>query len=214
MEKQTGDPRFPIWLIGDSEPERWYKVLKTPLDPRHPARHSIWTPILDCLQDDLFRQKRLRLNTRPLFIRNAVANSAEKPSKTEIDWSNALNNYVGLLGDDLQSNKPRLVLTFGSFACEFTRRACGLGNQAYGKWDTKTLGNQFRNALENFDNTPITILPLLHASIARRAFMTAHAGFVGAIGGESPNYFEYVGAELYKLLSSKLADSNIWITEN
>ena len=143
-----------------------------------------------------------------------MANHAEKPGRTDIDWSNTLNNYVGLLGDDLLSNRPRLVITFGSFAFEFTRRACGLESNAYGKWDTKTLGNQFRNAIENFDTTPITILPLLHTSIARRGFMTAHAHFVGIDGGESPNYFEYVGAQLCKLFSSKFVDSKVWITDN
>lgn len=37
MKPQVGDPDFPIWLLGDSNPKGWQSVLETPLDPRHPA---------------------------------------------------------------------------------------------------------------------------------------------------------------------------------
>jgi hypothetical protein len=46
MKPLVGDPDFPIWLLGDSNPKGWQSVLETPLDPRHPARHNIWTPVL------------------------------------------------------------------------------------------------------------------------------------------------------------------------
>ena len=51
MAAEHNDPRFPIWLIGDSNPKNWENRLSYPLDARHPARHSIWTPVLDAMQD-------------------------------------------------------------------------------------------------------------------------------------------------------------------
>lgn len=72
MDRETGDPHFPIWLLGDSNPRNWENHLKTPLDPRHPARHNIWTPILDEIQDRLFRRLRMRLDTSKMYIRNAI----------------------------------------------------------------------------------------------------------------------------------------------
>jgi len=54
MNESVGDPKFPIWLIGDSPPEAWADKLDTPLDPRHPARHSIWTSVADPMQDRFY----------------------------------------------------------------------------------------------------------------------------------------------------------------
>ena len=34
MKEFSGNPEFPIWLIGDSPPERWAGKLDTPLNPR------------------------------------------------------------------------------------------------------------------------------------------------------------------------------------
>jgi hypothetical protein len=56
-----------IWLLGHSYPEAWVHVLNEPLDPRHPTRHNIWTPVLDRLQERVSqmllqnRQKRVLL---------------------------------------------------------------------------------------------------------------------------------------------------------
>jgi|GEM_PF-5023839 hypothetical protein len=55
MKKESGDPQFPIWLLGGSEPDRWKSVLNAPLEPRHPVRHNIWTPLLDVIQDSVYR---------------------------------------------------------------------------------------------------------------------------------------------------------------
>jgi hypothetical protein len=72
MKDSVGKPEFPIWLIGDSPPEAWAAKLDTPLDPRHPARHSIWTSVADPMQDMLYRQSKLRLDMSRLYIRNAM----------------------------------------------------------------------------------------------------------------------------------------------
>ena len=53
MKEFSGDPEFPIWLIGDSPPENWVDKLDFPLDAKHPARHNVWTSILDSLQAQL-----------------------------------------------------------------------------------------------------------------------------------------------------------------
>lgn len=67
MEAYTGAPRFPVWLVADSEPKNWHKLLLTPLDPRHPARHNIWTSVLEYMQEALYEQKRLRFDTVKLY---------------------------------------------------------------------------------------------------------------------------------------------------
>ena len=124
MERETGERKFPLWLIGDSNPLQWQSYLQTPFDPRHPIRHNIWTPILDVIQDKVFRAERNRVDTSMIYIRNAVDNPAKKPNKTRKEWKQfETENEVKELQCLIQTNKPVLVLCFGAFAYEFTRRA-------------------------------------------------------------------------------------------
>lgn len=69
MQPYSGDPKFPVWLIADSEPKNWRKLLLAPLDPRHPVRHNIWTSVLEYMQEVLYKQKRLRFDAAKLYIR-------------------------------------------------------------------------------------------------------------------------------------------------
>ena len=58
MKKEVGSKSFPIWLLGDSNPEQWQNKLDEPLDSRHPIRHNIWTSVLNVIQDRIFREHR------------------------------------------------------------------------------------------------------------------------------------------------------------
>jgi uracil-DNA glycosylase len=199
MKDFTGDPAFPIWLIGDSPPERWADELDTPLDPRHPARHNIWTSVADPMQDRLYRQGNLRLDTSHLYIRNAMLSFGE-----QIQFSGPR------LKELLDKHRPSVVLTFGASAFMIALFASGEVPQKLYK-TTKLLGEQFRSRIEKYDEHKVNIIPLLHVSIARRWFLSAHRDFVGTYGSMPPNYFDYVGTKLADLLLAKLHDKPIWI---
>jgi hypothetical protein len=209
MKDSTGEPEFPIWLIGDSPPEAWADKLDTPLDPRHPARHNIWTAVLDSLQDRLYRQRRLRLDASQLYIRNAISRPlSESTSEEHIRLLKKV--FKGLL----DKYKPLIVLTFGVDA--FRAIVLASGDPHYKlfkttKNETRLLGEEFRDRIENYNDHKVNIIPLLHTSIARRWFLSAHRDFVGAYGQTPPNYFDYVGAKLADLLLAKLSDKPIWI---
>lgn len=66
MKDHTGDLSFPIWLLGDSNPKNWQDRLDTPLDPRHPAVHNIWTPIIDIIQREVYMKIGKRIDTKPI----------------------------------------------------------------------------------------------------------------------------------------------------
>jgi len=205
MKDSTGNPEFPIWLIGDSPPEAWADKLDTPLDPRHPARHSIWTSVADPMQDRLYRMGKRRLDTSQLYIRNAM----NKPF-TGRGISEFLRLSEESLKEMLSNYQPNILLTFGVSAFMITLFALGESPQRI--YDTtKLLGEQFRHRIENYDNRKVNVIPLLHASIARRHFLKAHEYFVDGHGGTPPNYFEYVGAILADLLLAELSDKKIWI---
>jgi hypothetical protein len=76
---------------------------------------------------------------------------------------------------------------------------------------TKLLGEEFRNRIESYGEHKINIIPLLHTSVARRYFLSAHRDFVGTYGSVPPNYFDYVGTKLADLLLAKFSDKQIWI---
>ena len=85
MKRDCGDKNFPIWLLGDSEPENWKDVLTSPFDSRHPIRHNIWTSILDKIQDNIFRTNFNRINVERIYIRNAVDDPIKKPKYNQIN---------------------------------------------------------------------------------------------------------------------------------
>jgi len=199
MKDSVGDPKFPIWLIGDSPPEKWADKLDTPLDPRHPARHNIWTSVADVMQDRLYRQRKLRLDTSRLYIRNAMLSFGE-----QIQLSGP--RLKGLL----DRHRPTVVLTFGASAFMITLFASGEVPQKLYK-TTKLLGEQFRSRIEKYDEHKVNIIPLLHVSIARGKFLEGHRDFVGPYGNMPPNYFDYVGTKLADLLLSKFSDKPVWI---
>ena len=123
MEREFGSKDFPIWLVGDSNPESWANVLNYPLDPRHPARHNIWTPILDGIQEQVFLADGRRVATDQLYAQNAVQDKGEKPPDTEIEWQPGLLKEVRNFARLLTLYTPKLVFTFGAFAFEFARRS-------------------------------------------------------------------------------------------
>ena len=198
MKDFTGNPEFPVWLIGDSPPEAWADKLDTPLDPRHPARHSIWTSVADPMQDWLYRQRKLRLDTSKLYIRNAKNQPLEQTHQSQATLKELLDKY-----------KPSIVLTFGVFAFNLTLLASGDTPSIFAD-SARLLGEQFRSRIENFHDDKVNVIPLLHVSIALK-FLESHRDFVGAYGSTPPNYFDYVGTKLADLLLAKISDKSIWI---
>ena len=57
----------------------WEEFLDGPLDSRHPARHNIWTPVLEGIQKEVFSEDRRRVDDSQLYFRNAVHNQEDKP---------------------------------------------------------------------------------------------------------------------------------------
>ncbi|MCY4389200.1 MAG: hypothetical protein OXC18_19060 [Desulfurellaceae bacterium] len=208
MKRESGSKNFPIWLIGDSNPESWADVLNYPLDPRHPARHNIWTPILDGIQEQVFLADGRRVATDQLYARNAVQDKGERPPGTEIVWQPGLLKEVHNFASLLTLHTPKLVFTFGAFAFEFARRSLKENPEEKTKgWTTERLGQEFRQRVRDFDPEGINIFPLLHISIARRWFLQSHNYFTGREGG---NYFDYVAKEIAPLLLEHKLSLPIW----
>jgi hypothetical protein len=213
MTKEAGDPRFPIWLLADSEPVRWSKHLEAPLDRRHPIRHNIWTSVLDLIQSEVYLALGERLDADWMYVRNAVQDPATKPSKpfnTMISWGAAaqaaLEEYRGLLDE----YRPRIVLTFGWFAFAFGLRAIDKAQPGPTARGSKSalLGNEFRSRVKDFDIDRTNVLPLLHRSIAGVNFLAGHDEFCGTKGG---NCFDDAGEAIAKILVRCHDQFDCWV---
>jgi len=208
LKLESGSKGFPIWLIGDSPPKNWEDKLTEPLDPRHPARHNIWTPVLYGIQEQVFRADRRRVETTQVYVRNAAEKYQDKPSPTAQEWptlADSITNFAALL----KKHKPILVFTFGAFAFEFANRSVNSEvKHAFRNWSTKALGEEFRRSLGGFHPCRINIIPLLHASIARGKFLESHKYFTR---GESPNYFDYVARQVAGHIIDHKNALDIWV---
>lgn len=209
MEREVGDRNFPIWLIGDSNPNQWESKLLTPFDPRHPARHSIWTPILDEIQDRVFRAARIRMDTSRIYIRNAVDDANKKPYRSEIEWK--IDSEISAFSRLIKSHRPVILLSFGAFSFEFVRRS--IENEEkhnYSFWGSERLGEAFRGRTKSFNKAQVNIFPLLHVSIARGKFIKSHQNFCGN-NNEDANYFLYTSEIISEILLTQCRQLPIWI---
>ena len=210
MERETGCRHWPIWLIGDSPPKNWKKELSVPFDSRHPARHNVWTPIVDGIQERVYRDGRRRFDTSRLYVRNAIHDYRCKEAARRKDWSR-LSDETGELGRLLDKYEPSLVFTFGAFVFEFVRRSRGCDEErAYSYWSTKRLGKQFRHSLEHFDPDKVNVIPLLHASIARGKFLVSHKYFTC---NKDRIYFDDLADKVSALLMNRMKERDIWVSD-
>ena len=204
MNRTSGSADFPIWLIGDSSPGRWEAHLVDPLDSRHPARHNIWTPVLEGIQSRLYASGRKRLRTDGLYIRNAVHDPLDKPAGNARQWSSELEAETRDMRRLFDAYAPKLVFSFGAFAFEFSRRAHRESpRRGFRHWSTKRLGEEFTRRMDAFAPHDVNLIPLLHVSIARRYFLRSHENFTQMEGG---NYFDYVARRIADCLDGNRAE--------
>jgi hypothetical protein len=209
MLREVGNKSFPIWLLGDSNPKEWEDRLKTPFDPRHSARHNIWTSIADVVQERVFRAGRRRIDTSALYIRNAIEKAKDKPRGRDVDWPDDVNAEVLALSLLLKEHKPVFLFTFGAFSYEFARRALGQEpKRRFDYWGAKTLGQAFRERLAFFDVLAINVFPLLHISISAGKFLASHNQFCERV---EANYFEDVASELARIILAHADALPVWI---
>jgi hypothetical protein len=201
-----GPVESPVWLIADSQPAKWAEKLEHPLDPRHPTRHSIWTPIENYIQEALFRKSKSRVDVDAFYITNAINDASLKPGRLE-DWDK-LDDRIEKVRELIEGNRPRMILTFGSFSFELLRRAKTETPRNPTYWTCHRLGEEFSRRAKSWDDECPNLLPLLHATIARGRFLEAHKLFCGN-RQHNPNYFSYVGYELANILSTKFVNCEI-----
>jgi hypothetical protein len=209
MKKDFGSIDSDIWLLGDSNPKNWNDDIEYPLDARHPARHNIWTPILNEIQGVVYKTRKMRINDSFFYIRNAIQIPSEKPLNRAKEWDKKITQKMNNLRKDVDANSPKIIFSFGSFAFEFARRSLDQKSlNRYDHWGSEKLGDEFSSSIEQFDIRKTNVIPLLHVSIARGKFIKNHEYFTGKKGG---NYFVHVGQKISEMLLKHQKELKIWM---
>ncbi|EGW39551.1 hypothetical protein DOT_2604 [Desulfosporosinus sp. OT] len=189
-KREAGDKAYPIWLL---------------INPKHTAvRHNIWTPVLAEIQDKVYREIHTRIDSRNIYIRNAVKDSAIVP-KTLNWWGAEVSKEIELFREIVFEYKPKILITFGAFPYEFMRRVYEIKPEKGPKsWGTAILGNEFGRSIENFDINKTNKIPLLRRVVTSGKFIEDYNDF-------SENYFQYVGSKIADKLIENKDSFNIWI---
>jgi hypothetical protein len=111
-------------------------------------------------QDQLYRRAGKRVETRTLYIRNAMEKAGDKPRSKDVTWPDDINTEAERLRKIISDSQSlRIIFLFGAFAYDFGRRALGQERRKHGQWGATTLGDAFRRALAEFRPEEKNLIP-------------------------------------------------------
>ena len=187
-----------IWLLGHSLPAKSVDFLDGPLDPRHPTRHSIWTPVLESIQDRVYKcGGGRRLDMARCHIDNAAA---IQPHGEEADWKirgPSIAAEKAVLASQVKGYKPKVLITFSADVFWFAATALGRFDGPRTHVTSESMADAFNKATTASVLEEPSIIPLLHAFVARKGWTKAGEIYSGPAGH---NYFEFTGAAIGEML--------------
>ena len=194
MKNESGERSYPIWLL---------------LNPKHPGvRRSIWTPILDEIQDKVYRKIETRIDTTNIFISNAINDSGKVPNTLNW-WATEVAKEIELFRESTLEYKPKILISFGAFPFEFVRRVFNITPEKGPKyWSNSNLKSEFERAIENFDINQTNRIPILRQVSASSRFVEDHSHFNRT---NISNYFRDVGTKIADKIIENKDSLKIWI---
>ncbi|GAB6152162.1 hypothetical protein JCM17380_09120 [Desulfosporosinus burensis] len=193
IKKESGERSNPIWVL---------------FNPKHPISHDNWTPVLDEIQDKVYRKINTRIETSKIYLRNAVSDSRIIPNTLNW-WGPEVAREIELFREIAFEYKPRILVSLGAFSFEFLRRVYEITPEKGPKaWSTSNLGDEFERSMEGFNIYKTNLIPLLHRVGANSSFIDTDNHFCRKDG---KNYYRYVGSKLAEKIIENKEHLNIWI---
>ena len=193
MRRESGQKDFPIWVL---------------FNPKHPISHDNWTPVLDGIQDKVYREMNTRIETTNIYYRDVVSDSRIVPNTLNW-WGPEVVKEIELFRKTVFEYKPIMLFSLGAFAYEFLRRVFEIAPEKGPKaWSTSCLGEEFIRSIESFNINKTNLIPLLHRVGESANFIDTHNYFCRKDG---ENYYRYVGNKLAEKIIENKDRLNIWI---
>jgi len=188
MRKESGDRSFPIWIL---------------VNPKYPADiFNIWDPIMYEIQDKVYRKLHARINSRKIFIKNAVSDIVRVPN-TKIEADVAQSSMK--LRDSVLEYQPKLLITFGTITNEFVRRVFDIKPKNGPKyWSTSNLGDEFERSIANFDINRTNCIPLIRQ-------ITKTGKNIKGWEESNNNYYHDVASKIAEKIIENKDSLKIWI---
>lgn len=194
MGRDSGEKAYPIWLL---------------VNPKYTAvRYDIWRPVLDEIQDKVYRELHTRIDTTNIYFRSAVSNSEIVPNTLNW-WGREVAKEIDLFREIVLEHKPKMLISFGAFPFEFVRRGFEIKPEKGPKaWGTSILRDEFERSMENFDINNTNRIPLLRRVVASDN-QREDPNFVSRT--ERETYFHHVGTKIAEKIIENKDTLNIWI---
>jgi len=187
LKEECGDRSCSIWLF---------------VNPKYPEDiTNIWDPIMYEIQDKVYRKLHARINSKKIFIKNAVSDIGRV---TDSSIEAEVAKSIVTLRESLLEYQPKLLITFGTIAFEFVRRVTETRPENGTKyWNSCNLGNAFEHSIENFDISQANSIPLV-----RRM---SNSSINNKDWEDSNSYFHNVADKIADKIIEHKDSLNIWI---
>lgn len=193
MKMESGDRSFPIWLL---------------VNPRYPSvRPDIWIPILEVIQDKVYRKLHKIIDIENFFIKYIVSDIGIVSDNSKW-YSTEIAKDIVALKESILEYHPKILITFGAMTNELVRRICDIKSKKGPMyWSTANLGYEFEQSIANFDITRTNRIPLPLRVTTRGKSMEDYNSY----WEDCENYYLDIGSKIAARIIENKDSLKIWI---
>lgn len=191
FRKESGDRSSPIWLI---------------VNPKFPSvRQEVWIPILEVIQDMVYRKLHNRIGTEHIFIKNTLNDLGAVPKASNKEATKEIN----ILKESILKFQPKILITFGPLTYELINRLIEQRPEKDpGYWGSTNLELEFEHSISNFDINKINKIPLVRRIRKNGKNIEEHNC---SFWEENDSYFQEVGTKIAARIIENKDSLNIWV---
>ncbi|KLU66608.1 hypothetical protein DEAC_c12740 [Desulfosporosinus acididurans] len=194
IETESGDRSSHFWLL---------------VNPKYPAvRNDIWVPVLEVIQDQVYRKLKKRIETRNIYIKSMVSDIGLVSNASHLWSTSEIADDIISFKESILEYRPKLLVTFGTLTYELVNRICESGSERETKyWNSANLEYEFEKSIANFDINSTNRIPLPRRVMTRGKLMEDY----DSSWEVCENYFKDVGTKIAERIIEHEHELNIWI---
>ena len=194
IKNKPGVMSSPIWLLANPN----YSA----------ARRHIWTPILEEIQDRVYRKLYARIDTENIYIKN-VASDIGIVSNSRNCGTEERTKEILMFRKIVRECQPKIIITFGNITYEFVRRVFELRPENGPQyWSSTNLGNEFERSISDFDINRINVIPI-HCRVMKSGKLFGDRN--NSSWRDFENYFHDIGSKIADRIIENKDSLKIWI---